>query len=268
MDILYIVGKNKSKCFDWELRFSLRGIEKYGKNVGRVFVAGYCPYWLSDKVIKVPVDDVYPEPMNIVEKHINMLSVILHVVDTTDIDDEFLISMDDHFYIRETDFDNYPFYSRFFPETMRDDFPPSITPYHMFLNETRNLCLKHKLSCKNLTLHRNMHMSRKIINECRNELNTIIKQKIPCEHMMFLLNYWYTKYGFEITPTLDTKIKNIKNRWLINPQRTEVVSTSNFEYDSPMFREISKLYPEESKYEKPLTESEKLWGKIKFINKI
>lgn len=43
MDILYIVGKGRSLCDNKELRYSLRSLAKYGKNIDRIFVAGYCP---------------------------------------------------------------------------------------------------------------------------------------------------------------------------------------------------------------------------------
>jgi len=112
MDILYLVGEGYSKCNYNELRYSLRSIEKYGKNVDRVYVVGYCPEWLSDEIIKIPLDSQSLKHSGITEKHINFITSILYVVDNTDIGNEFLISMDDHFYIRETDFNNYPIYAK------------------------------------------------------------------------------------------------------------------------------------------------------------
>ena len=44
----------------------------------------------------------------------NIWAQILHAINNSDIgnnhDGEFLISMDDHFYCKETDFNSYPFY--------------------------------------------------------------------------------------------------------------------------------------------------------------
>jgi len=56
MDIVYLMGEGYSKCNYNELRYSLRSIDKYGKNVDRVYVIGYCPEWLSDEIIKIPLD--------------------------------------------------------------------------------------------------------------------------------------------------------------------------------------------------------------------
>ena len=97
MDILYIIGTG-SKWSNNELRFSLRSVEKFGKNVGRVFVCGANPGFLSDEVIFIPCDDPTDMP------HKNIMHKIQHVLDTTDIGDEFILASDDHFYVKPTDF--------------------------------------------------------------------------------------------------------------------------------------------------------------------
>ena len=95
MDILYIVGENTSHCNNFELRCSLRSIAQNGVNVGRVFVAGCCPEWLSSEVVRVPFVQPYPGTTDNTEKAINIIATILHTVDNTDIDSEFLNTFDD-----------------------------------------------------------------------------------------------------------------------------------------------------------------------------
>ena len=56
MDILYVIGKG-SEWNNNELRFSLRSIAKYGKNIDRVFIVGYKPDFVSDEVTFIPCDD-------------------------------------------------------------------------------------------------------------------------------------------------------------------------------------------------------------------
>ena len=103
MDILYVIGQG-SKHDNLELRWSLRSISKYGANVGNVIVAGFPPDWLSEKVIKIPVRDKYSY------KHSNILRCIEEVVDNNIVAGDFLYSSDDHFYVKQTDFDHYPYY--------------------------------------------------------------------------------------------------------------------------------------------------------------
>lgn len=248
MDILYLIGENTSKCEYNELRYSLRSIEKFGKNVGRIYVGGYCPEWLNDNVYKVSVKQIYEKPSNIVKKHINMLATILYVVDNTDISDDFLVSMDDHFYIKEVDFDNYPIYCKLVEEngTISSNI---YTPYGKFIDKTKKFLESQNLPIYYLTLHRNMHCSRNWIKECRNILDKIIKEEISCEHMIFILNYIYNKHPFDFTIIKDVKIKSSKDWEKVNPNDTECFSTSDFQVNSFFDRKIKELYPIKSKYE-------------------
>lgn len=249
MDILYLIGEGRSKCDNNELKYSLRSIEKFGKNVRNVYVAGYCPEWLNDNVHKVPVKQIYEKPSNIVEKHINMLATILYVVDNTDISDEFLVSMDDHFYIREVDFDNYPVYAKIVRGDTKLKSRIPINNYGRFIEATKRLLESLGLPTQFFTLHRNMHASRKTIKHCRHILDRIIREKISCEHMAFMLNYQYSLQPFEFVPIKDVKVKNAEQWFRVNPEQTEVFSTYDFEEGSDLDNLIKGLYPTKSKYE-------------------
>ena len=253
MDILYIVGKDCSICDNIELRMSLRSIEQYGKNVGRVYVAGYCPDWLSNKVIKIPFEQPYTKIPNMTEKHINMVSTLLYAVHNSDIGDEFLLSMDDHFYINDVDFDNYPFYAKIhnggFELPCKND-GDGKNPYNIWLSQTRLLCDEENISSYFFCPHRNMHMSKEIIEECRPVLERVIKEKIPCETFAFMLNWRYTKYGFEITPCEDVKIRNASDWEKVNPRYTDVFSTANFLKDNEIYNLLVNTFKNKSKYER------------------
>lgn len=103
MDILYIVGTG-SKWDNNELRYSLRSIEKYGRNIGRVFIVGHKPDFVSDEVTYIPCKDKYNR------KHKNILYKVITAIEKSDISKHFIVSSDDHFYTREVDFDNFPVY--------------------------------------------------------------------------------------------------------------------------------------------------------------
>lgn len=250
MDILYIVGKGRSKCDNYDLRYSLRSIEKFGKNVDRIFVAGYCPEWLSDEIVKVPYEQPYDNP-HITEKHLNLLSTVLYVIDNTDINDDFLISMDDHYYIRETDFDNYPYYAKIVKgdtELKPGKNPPN--RYGQFILSTNCFLKSLDLPTYFFCPHRNMHLSRPIINECRNILERIMFEKLDVEPWAFLINYAYSKNPFTITPIKDIKVKDETQWYKVNPENSEVFSTSDFEINSKLDILMKELYPNKSKYEK------------------
>ena len=107
-DIVYVVGK-ADKCKDnYMLRASLRSIAKYGKNIGKVVVAGYPPDWLSDNVVKLYVEDQTID--GVTGKHWNILNCIKQAILQCNLTKPFLYSSDDHFYLKPIDFAKHPRY--------------------------------------------------------------------------------------------------------------------------------------------------------------
>jgi len=253
MDILYIVGKGRSNSNDIELRMSLRSVTKYGKNVSRIFVAGYCPDWLSNEVIKVPVEDIVvsDKPLTCVEKHLNIINCLLKTVDGTDIGEHFLVSMDDHFYLRDVDFDNYPYYLRL--NSWGKELPTKEwtfgDEYYEFLNGTRKYLESLNMSVLCATIHRNMHCARSWVNDCRLYLEKAVAEKLPCEPWSFLNNYNATKNGVEYIPVKDIKIMSVNDYYIANSKTIECFSTDNFEEKSGIGVLLKRLYNEKCKYE-------------------
>ena len=164
MDILYIIGENCSKCNYNELRYSLRSIEKYGKN-------------------------------------------------------------------------NY------LPERGK-------TAYKKFLAKTREECEKKGVSIYYSSLHRNMHMSKVDISECREYLDSVISDKIALESFAYLLNYRYTvKKDFDFKPVKDVKLCGGGDWWKADSRNTECFSTADFEPGIGLDCLIGSLFSNKSKYE-------------------
>ena len=59
MDVVYILNK-ESQSNDDELMFSLRSLQKYMTDLGKVFIVGDCPDWIHN-VIHIPAKDEYSE---------------------------------------------------------------------------------------------------------------------------------------------------------------------------------------------------------------
>lgn len=102
IDVLYILGTG-SHWENCELRYSLRALEKYGKNIGRVFVTGSDPGFLSDKVIytNVPDIDIFS---------VNHWYKVSETFKRTNISDNCLYMMDDIFFNKEFNAEQYPYY--------------------------------------------------------------------------------------------------------------------------------------------------------------
>lgn len=168
MDILYIVGTGSS-WNDNELRYSLRSIAQNGGNIGRVFIVGHKPSFVSDEVHFLPCDDPYPWE----QRHKNILRKVMMAIENTDIAQHFLVSSDDHFYIKPTNFETLPVYHR------ADSIPDGIpfdhrnNPYFHSLVETRALLERHGLPIYQTNPHCNTHFdadvyrkNKAIFDEC------------------------------------------------------------------------------------------------------
>lgn len=104
MDVVYIVG-NGSRWGNNELRYSLRSIEKFGIGLGRVFIFGSIPYFINRaRVTCVEMQDNAGVPAK------NVYLKIKSAIESDIVPGRFLISSDDHFFVRPTDFINYPIY--------------------------------------------------------------------------------------------------------------------------------------------------------------
>ena len=158
MDILYVIGRGSS----WnnnELRYSLRSLEKFGRNINRVFISGYCPDFINQNIVTwIPCPDEYEY------KHKNILRCIEKAVAESDIADDFLYSSDDHFYVRETDFDAYPIFRKCgLPAFINpDDTPES---YRTSLVSTYMLLQCAGMTTHDFSWHGNTHFNKTLFNE-------------------------------------------------------------------------------------------------------
>lgn len=108
MDILYIVGPpGLSKHGNAELRYSLRSVAKYARNVGRIIVCGYPPDWLSDEVVRHECRDRPGE-----FKFRRIWRCAFAAIDAGIVKGEFLVSFDDNFYTKPVDLEQTPFWMR------------------------------------------------------------------------------------------------------------------------------------------------------------
>lgn len=208
MDILYVLGKG-SKWDNNELRYSLRSIEKFGKNIGKVYVVGYNPGFLSDEVTFIDCQDKYNR------KHKNILHCINYAINNSDIGDEFLYSSDDHFYIRETDFDNYPIYKR--PKKLPKGYTPTSGIYYRSLCETRTLLESFGLTAFHFSQHGNTHFFKEDFANAKDLIEGSYKTNYGCELTCLMLNYRYCNSPFDVVerkdykPRLEDDIQSIVN---------------------------------------------------------
>lgn len=103
-DLVYILGKES--CWqNNELRYSLRSVEKFLKNYGRVWVFGEDPGFLNkDHITHVPCKS------EDLDKAKNIKNKLLRVCGCGAVSDNFMFFNDDYFLMGEVDATNYPYY--------------------------------------------------------------------------------------------------------------------------------------------------------------
>lgn len=245
MDILYVVGTG-SKWNDNELRFSLRSIEKNCKNVGRIFISGYCPGFIDRK--KVTFVSV-PNNEDFKGKHKNIMNCIEQVVEHYDISDNFLYSSDDHFYVQPTDFDNYPFYRKgHYLPTEYDN-----SAYSKTLVSTRTVLEAAGLTTYNFSWHGNTHFNKTLFMEPQFAAMRKITYNmlLGCEPSILMLNYWLARRPFEITDREDIKFPSDVSTSALNDmvKQRECISCAS-SMSEAMKTWLAINFPNKSKYEK------------------
>lgn len=93
MDAVYVV---KPEDDNEELRFSLRSLAKNMPYIDRVFIAGYCPSWVTN------VEAISLTPL--VDKLDNQFQSLRAACADDRISDEFVLMNDDHFAVAELEF--------------------------------------------------------------------------------------------------------------------------------------------------------------------
>ena len=185
VDILYIVGKG---CSDWrnnELRYSLRSIAKYGRNIRRVYIAGFIPYWVDQEQVHcIPVKD---ETSN---KHYNILHAVEQAVERGNLSERFLYSSDDHYYTRPVDFDTYPCYWRGIE--LPDTLPNKPRWYDITMKSTHDVLSAFGLPTHFFAWHGNTWFNARLFNEQRFMLLRRLAQTMEeaCDPSTLMLNYW------------------------------------------------------------------------------
>lgn len=166
MKLLYSVGADSGDGH-LALRYSLRSVERFASNCEQVIVVGCPPDWLSRSVVSLQV-----KPDARKYKQQNILDAILAAIDAGLVEGEFLYSSDDHFLIRDVDFDDFPYYYKAdelpsFNEIVGRDGLRGWAGVPRSLTQTRDLLLANKYPARNWSGHVNTHLDTRDAAEVR-----------------------------------------------------------------------------------------------------
>ena len=244
MDILYTLGDG-SHWQDNELKYSLRSIARFGRGVGNVFIAGtHRPAFVGERVRFLKVGGRLDSARNIAA---TITAACEHFALG-----EFLLCADDHFYIKPTNFDDYPVYLK------SDELPDKPSEgvygdaaYTQTLVNTRLLLECSGLPHKNYAQHANTHFNGKLWLSMGRiyELAQLLPRGV--EATCLFLNKYSDKYP-EPVRRKDCKIRHARNAEDVLAQVGERECFSI--YDSAISEGVgdllARLFPEKCIYER------------------
>lgn len=102
IDLLYPLG-NGSRLKDFELRMSLRSMERHLKGFDKVWIVGQKPEWLQN-VNFIPMKDDKNSP------DYNIMAKIARACEEKELSETFGFFNDDHFLLHDFDIKTFPYY--------------------------------------------------------------------------------------------------------------------------------------------------------------
>ena len=225
MDIIYTVGLG-SNWENNELRYSLRSLEKYGRNYDRVFVVGELPGFLSDKVIKVP----YRETTD--NGEYNNISKIYFVMKTYNIDDYICFMQDDIIFQKEYDFSKPIWtYTHDIYKYETDD------EFYQMLNRTRD-----KLLSKNKTIYECVthHPFYYKLSEIQN-----VRELLHLKSDLHNFSYYVNMNDIIPVPSYNAKFNSIEKL----SEDMPVISLSEKMSNEDMYSYLNERFDKKSKFE-------------------
>ena len=240
MDILYTLGTG-SNWDNKELLYSLRSIDRYCKNVGRVFIASVeLPSFIDPATVThVPSCDLGEI------RHLNIMNKVEEAILHSDIADDFLLSSDDHFYIKPTDFDLYPYYY------IEQPLKPRRQQYWQSVRDTRAFLAAHGLPTYATNPHCNTHFNRPMYIEHMDLMDEAKKLAFGGE-VNHLMGNLLIASGVQPVEYRDVKIRRYSDRaeLLGKIGDSHCFSISDRALECGMKEYLQELFPDKSRWEK------------------
>lgn len=103
MDCVYILGKG-SLSNDDEIRYSLRSLDRWCEDLGKIYIVGDCPPFLTG-VVHIPHQDEHKKPWK------NTLDKVKRVCEEEELTDDFMLMNDDFFAFGPFKISELPYYA-------------------------------------------------------------------------------------------------------------------------------------------------------------
>lgn len=234
MEVLYILGNGTADRYN-ELKFSLRCLEKHTEH-DKVVVLGENPRFNSSELIYE-----YCREYN-GNKEWRIYRKIFEACKRGLVKGDFLFMNDDHFFIKDVDLENYPYYAK---GQLKRSNPNRF--YQQSLVNTKEYLEKHGKTTYHFDIHTPIIYNAKKFLELEPHFNE--SKKLSCGFVVkSIYGNWY-----DLTPTIikDIKINRFNNeKYHEQIKDAHVFSCSDSGWRLGVKEWLNKNYPNKSKYEK------------------
>lgn len=209
MKIVYTFKAGGSKHRDVELRWSLRSVARWHKGaLPDIVIVGDEPPEFVDRTKLT----FLPHANDCPHKHDNLMAHLLHAIDTGVCTSPFLWSSDDHFFVKEADFDNYPVWVKNAEVARECDYGPTrITKFHRSLIDTRNILEEFGLPVMTFSGHFNTWIDPDDVPAVNCMLAVTPRGRYGYEPAMMFLNAKLARLGeMDCQAREDMKLKEFK----------------------------------------------------------
>ena len=235
IDVVYILGDG-SKWGNNEIKYSLRSLEMYGKNIKDVYICGNKPYFVNNKIKWV-------EAYDIGYASVNHWFKVRKFFKNTDVD-KVLYMMDDIFFTKEFDAENYPYYIRGNLVNAEKGEPS----YSICLSNTKEVLEGMNKPIKNFEVHCPIIYEKNKFLDLTDIFNSLRKQY---QYFVGVRSLYANYYNIDGIRTDDVKIRSKnyhKKDKLMNT--LDCFSISDEIIKMGMDKILEEKYPNKSRFEK------------------
>lgn len=235
IDILYILGGRKMN-YDMEIICSLRTLNKYVQDAGRIFITGEIPPSIDESTV------IFTEAKDIGCPTINHWHKVNETIKKTDIGEKFVLMYDDIFFTKPTSLTEYPHYQK---GKLGESYEGG-WEYRKSLTKAEKWLTEHQMSTYNFELHVPFIYERTKFQLLEPVFQPLIKDPIG----MAVRSIYGNRFAIDIPYKNDVKIRARSD---VNDEKImgqECISASDYTFPFIVAPHLEQHVQERSPWEK------------------
>lgn len=236
IDLVYVLGEGLSHFRNQEIKYSLRSVEKHVTGFRNIFIIGFKPPFLNNKVIHIPHQDnpYYCKERRIMEKFLTACSI-------PEISDKFLMFNDDFFFTKSVNAQKIPYYHKGELCEAIKMMEPGM--YRKSLENTYAALTEKGFETRHFDLHYPAYYDKNKFPEVMSKYDWTIRSGFTVKSLYANTLRFVGEYR------CDTKIEKSHNKQEVLDRIKDTDMFSTAEISRAIISVLNDLYPEKSSFE-------------------